>query len=150
MSVRQLLLGSLLLAAHVAAVACDLPALAVVPAAGTVDDFVGRRIAEMQRYVTGIREYTACVQAELAAAGGDSAPESLRAVLIRRNNAAVAEAKVVMELFGERVAPIEDLYLAELITGEGQECIPTARLETTSVVNDMASCSSSAAAAALT
>lgn len=134
----RILYGSLLLLANVAAAACELPALMVVPPAGTVDDFAGRRIAEMQRYVAGIRDYTACVQAELAAAGGDAAPESLRNTLIRRNNAAVAEAKVVMELFGERVAPVKDLYLAELINGEGAECIPTSRLETTSVVNDMA------------
>jgi hypothetical protein len=138
MNVRQIVCGSLLLAANAAAAACELPALMVIPSAGTVDDFAGRRIAEMQRYVTGIREYTACVQAELAAAGGDAAPEPLRSTLIRRNNAAVAEAKAVMDLFGERVAPVKDLYLAELISGEGAECIPTSRLETTSVVSDMA------------
>ena len=78
------------------------------------------------------------MQAELAVAGGDAAPESLRKVLIRRNNDAVAEAKAVMELFGERVAPVQDLYLAEFISGEGDECIPTTRLDRTSVVNDIA------------
>mgnify|MGYP003581503277 CR=1 FL=1 len=138
MSLRQSVFASLLLVVSGAAVACDLPALMVVPAAGTVDDYAGQRIAQMQRYVTGIREYTACLQAELAAAGGDAAPESMRDVLIRRNNAAVAEAKAVMDLFGERVAPVKDLYLAEFISGEGDECIPTARLEMTSIVNDMA------------
>ena len=133
MNVRQGVFGLLLLVVNAAAAACDLPALMVVPPAGTVDDFAGQRIAQMQRYVTGIREYTACVQAEIAAA-----PESMRDVLIRRNNAAVAEAKTVMDLFGERVAPVKDLYLAEFISGEGDECIPTARLDSTSVVNDMA------------
>lgn len=133
MNVRHSVFGSLLLVMSTAAAACDLPALIVIPPAGTVDDFAGRRIGEMQRYVTGIRAYTACVQAEIAAA-----PESMRDVLIRRNNAAVAEAKAVMDLFGERVAPVKDLYLAEFITGDGDECIPTARLESTSIVNDMA------------
>lgn len=133
MSVRLSVFGSLLLVMSTAAAACDLPALMVIPAAGTVDDFASRRIAEMQRYMTGIREYTACVQAEIAAA-----PESMRDVLIRRNNAAVAEANVVMDLFGERVAPVKELYLAEFIAGEGEECISTARLDSTSVVNDMA------------
>jgi len=133
MKVRQSVFGSLLLLLSSAAAACDLPALMVVPPAGTVHDFAGQRIAQMQRYVTGIREYTACVQAEIAAA-----PESMRDVLIRRNNAAVAEAKAVMDLFGERVAPVKDLYLAEFIAGEGDECIPTARLDLTSIVNDMA------------
>src|SRR5262245_45719896 len=138
MNVRRSVFGLLLLVVNSAAGACDLPALMVVPPAGTVDDFAGQRIAQMQRYVTGIREYTACVQAELAAAGGDAAPESLRNALIGRNNAAVAEARVVMDLFGERVAPVKDLYLAEFISGEGDDCIPTERLEMTSVVNDMA------------
>jgi hypothetical protein len=138
MNVRQSVFGLLLLVVNAAAAACDLPALMVIPPAGTVDDFAGQRIAQMQRYVTGIREYTLCVQAELVAAGGDAAPQSTRAALIGRNNAAVAEARVVMDLFGERVAPMKDLYLAEFITGEGAECIPTARLDTTSVVNDMA------------
>jgi len=133
MNVRHSVLGSLLLVMSTAAAACDLPALMVVPPAGTVDDLAGQRIAQMQRYVTGIREYTACVQAEIAAA-----PESMRDLLIRRNNAAVAEAKAVMDLFGERVAPVKDLYLAEFITGEGDECIPTVRLDSTSIVNDMA------------
>jgi hypothetical protein len=133
MNVRQSVLGLLLLLVSSAAAACDLPALMVIPPAGTVDDYAGQRIAQMQRYVAGIREYTACVQAEIAAA-----PESMRDVLIRRNNAAVAEAKTVMDLFGERVAPVKDLYLAEFISGEGDECIPTARLDSTSIVNDMA------------
>jgi hypothetical protein len=139
MTVREVLFGSLLMmCGNFAAAACDLPALMVLPPAGTADDFAAQRIVEMQRYVTGIREYTACVQAELAAAGGDAAPESLRNVLIRRNNGAVAEAKAVMELFGERVAPVQDLYLGEFISGEGDECIPTTRLDRTSVVNDIA------------
>jgi hypothetical protein len=138
MSLRQGVFGLLLLVMNAAAAACDLPALMVIPAAGTVDDFAGQRIGQMQRYVTGIRDYTACLQAELAAAGGDAAPASVRDVLIDRNNAAVAEARVVMDLFAERVAPVKDLYLAEFVSSEGDECIPTARLETTSVVNDMA------------
>jgi hypothetical protein len=138
MNVRQIMFGSVLLVINAAAVACDLPALMVLPAAGTVDDLAGQRIAQMQRYTGGIREYAACLQAELATAGGDAAPESVRNVLVRRNNAAVAEAKVLMELFGERVAPVKDLYLAELITDDGEECIPTARLDNTSVVNDIA------------
>jgi len=138
MNVRQGVLGSLLLVINAAAAACDLPALMVIPAAETVDDFAGQRIVEMQRYVSGTLEYTACLQAEIVAAGGDAAPPSVRDVLVRRNNVAVAEAKVVMELFGERVAPVKDLYLAELITDEGKECIPTARLDSTSVVSDIA------------
>ena len=71
----------------------------------------------MQRYVEGIRAYTACVKAELAAAGGDAAPESLRRSVLR-NNAAVAEARAVLAMFGERVTPAENLYLAEFLARE--------------------------------
>ena len=115
MNVRQILCGSLLLCVNAVASACDLPALVILPAPGTAGDASAQLIVDMQRYVGGIRAYTACVQAEIAAAGGDSASESLRTLLIRRNNGAVAEAKALMELFGERVAPVEELYLAEFV-----------------------------------
>ena len=106
MNARQILYGSLLLCVNAIASACDLPALVILPAPGTAGDASAELIVDMQRYVGGIRAYTACVQAEIAAAGGDSAPESLRTLLVRRNNGAVAEAKALMELFGERVAPV--------------------------------------------
>ena len=138
MNVRQILCGSLLLCVNAVASACDLPALVILPAAGTAGDASAELIVDMQRYVGGIRAYTACVQAEIAAAGGDSAPESLRTLLIRRNNGAVAEAKALMELFGERVAPVEELYLAEFVATGALECISNARLESTAVVDDLA------------
>ncbi len=59
-------------------------------------------------------------------------------LLIRRNNGAVAEAKALMELFGERVAPVEELYLAEFVATGALECISNARLESTVVVDDLA------------
>ena len=43
MNIRHGVFGALLLVMSAAA-ACDLPALMVVPAAGTVDDYAGRRI----------------------------------------------------------------------------------------------------------
>ena len=138
MNVRQILCGSLLLCVNAVASACDLPALVILPAAGTAGDASAQLIVDMQRYVGGIRAYTACVQAEIAAAGGDSAPESLRTLLVRRNNGAVAEAKALMELFGERVAPVEELYLAEFVATGALECISNARLESTVVVDDLA------------
>ena len=138
MNARQILYGSLLLCVNAVASACDLPALVILPAPGTAGDASAELIVDMQRYVGGIRAYTACVQAEIAAAGGDSAPESLRTLLIRRNNGAVAEAKALMELFGERVAPVEELYLAEFVATGALECISNARLESTAVVDDLA------------
>ena len=50
-----------------------------------------------------MQTYTACIQAELAAAGGDAAPELVKRMLVSRNNAAVAEAEFMMKLFTENV-----------------------------------------------
>jgi len=138
MHARQMLYGSLLLCVNAVASACDLPALVILPGPGSAGDATAELIVDMQRYVGGIRAYTACVQAEIAAAGGDSAPEALRTLLIRRNNGAVAEAKALMELFGERVAPVEELYLAEFVATGALECISNARLESTAVVDNLA------------
>jgi hypothetical protein len=62
----------------------------------------------------------------------------LRNVLIRRNNSAADEAEVVIALFGERVAPARELYLADFIAGDGEDCIPTTRLDITVVLDDLA------------
>jgi hypothetical protein len=137
MNARQALLGLLLTAVNLVAAACEVPKLIALPPAGGVGDDSGRWIAEMQGYVSGIRDYSACVRAELAAAGGDSAHESLRDVLISRNNAAVAEGRAVIALFEERVAPIEELYLAEFLAGGGQTCIDQLRLERLGVIDDL-------------
>jgi hypothetical protein len=138
MNARRVLVGLLLAAVNATALACDLPKLIAVPDTGKVGNESSRLIVEMQSYVTGIRAYTACIQAELAAAGGDAAPESLRGTLITRNNAAVDEARTVIALFGERVAPIDELYLAEFLSGDSQQCIDQTRLEQTGVVDDFA------------
>ena len=137
MNGRRALLAVLLTGAAGTAAACELPALVVIPAAG-VDGDTAQHIVAAQRYIAGIDKFTVCTRAELAAAGGDAAPESLRTVLIRRNNHAVAEARAVMALFAERVASVEELYLAEFIAGEGQECIAHSRRLMTGVVDDHA------------
>ena len=54
-----------------------------------------------------MQAYTACIQAELAGAGGDSAPASSRRVLVSRNNVAVAEAEFMMKLFTDNVGPAD-------------------------------------------
>ena len=137
MNVRHGLYALLLMSVNAAASACDLPTLVAIPADGVGEDSA-RLIVAVQRYIEGIRAYTACVQSELAAAGGDAAPESLRNQLVVRNNGAVAEAGAVLALFGERLTPSRNLYLAEFIAGDGEECIQTPRLDTTVVVNDVA------------
>jgi hypothetical protein len=138
MNARSALCGLLLLGLNALAAACEVPRLIAIPAANDVGEGSPQLIVAMQGYVAGIKDYVACVQADLAAAGGDAAPESLRNVLIRRNNAAVGEAEAVIKLFAARVAPIKELYLAEFVTGAGEDCVQTSRLESTAVVDDHA------------
>ena len=138
MSSRHLVCGLLLLAVNAAASACDLPTPVAIPEDGRLGENSAQLFVGTQRYVAGIRAYTGCVQAELAAAGGDSAPELLRTQLIARNNNAVAEARAVLAIFDERVAPQEDLYLAEFVAGEGEECIRATQLSSVGVINDVA------------
>jgi hypothetical protein len=138
MNARYSLCALLLLTVNTTVWACDLPPLVAIPAAGNVGEQSAPLIVAVQRYVEGIRGYTACIRADLVAAGGDTAPESLRNQLTVRNNGAVAEARAVLASFGERVTPAENLYLAEFIAGEGEECIQTSPLESTAVVNDIA------------
>jgi hypothetical protein len=138
MNARSVLCGLLILGLDAAAAACDLPRLVAIPVAADVGQNTPALIVAMQDYVAGIRDYVTCVKDELAAAGGDAAPPSLRNVLILRNNAAVAEAEAAVALFAARVAPIGELYLAEFVTGAGADCVQTPRLESTAVVDDHA------------
>jgi hypothetical protein len=85
--------------------ACTLPKLAVIPPKAEVAGKEAAVQADANRYFTEMQAYTACVLAELNAAGGDSAPDLLRRILVSRNNTAVAEAEFMMKLFTENVAP---------------------------------------------
>jgi len=94
------------------ALACDLPKLVVIP---PKDQVAGREAeirAAANAYFTAMQAYTACIQAELAAAGGDSAPDIIKRVLVSRNNTAVAEAEFVMKLFTENVGAPADAAAA--------------------------------------
>lgn len=95
----RLLPAVLLGCAGVSALACDNPPLVQVPAA---KDIAGReelvQIA-VSEYVAAMQVYTDCIKAELDAAGGDSAPQLQKAMLIRRNNLAVSEVEAVLKLF---------------------------------------------------
>jgi hypothetical protein len=105
------------------AFACELPKLPVIPAADQIGDRAPDISEATSAYFDGIREYASCIQEELAAAGGDAAPASIRSVLIARANVAVAEAQVVQQLFQERVAagqtatPGSEAALRKLIEG---------------------------------
>ena len=99
------LIGALSFAALASpAFACDLPTLPVIPAGDAVGDQAPAVSAATSTYFEGIRAYAACIEAELAAAGGDAAPASVKAVLTARASAAVQEATAIQKLFQERVA----------------------------------------------
>jgi hypothetical protein len=101
--VTKSLVGGLVLGAIAApALACELPGLPVIPE--QVGDQAPAISAATSEYFEGIRAYGACLEADLAAAGGEAAPQSVKAALLARSNAAVAEAQAIQKLFQERVA----------------------------------------------
>jgi hypothetical protein len=95
--------GGILIGIAGDALACDLPKLAVIPPKDQVAGKEAEIRAAASAYFTAMQEYTACIQAELAAAGGESAPDVVKKVLVARNNTAVAEAEFMMKLFTENV-----------------------------------------------
>jgi hypothetical protein len=124
MEYRACFVGGLLAGAiAVPALACDLPKLPVIPAKDQIGDQAPVVSTATGAYFEAIRAYADCIQAELAAAGGDAAPASVKNVLITRNNAAVAEATTIQKLFQERVAagqtatPGSEAALRKLIEG---------------------------------
>ena len=86
--------------------ACELPKLAMIPPKNQVAGKEAELRATATQYFMEVQAYTACVQAELAAAGGDSAPDIVKRVLVARNNTAVAEAEFMMKLFTDNVGPL--------------------------------------------
>jgi len=116
------------------AAACELPALVAIPE--TIPADVTGLLRDVRRYSDSIIEYTNCIKAELAAAGGDGAPAFQRAVLVQRNNHAVAEHKAVTDLYAERVGPLENLRLAEYLDAESRDCLLGSTIIKTGVVND--------------
>jgi hypothetical protein len=116
--------GSFLLGATASpGFACDLPTLPVIPAAADIGDQAPVVSAATSAYFEGIRAYAVCIEDQLAAAGGDAAPPSVKAVLLARSSAAVAEALAIQKLFQERVAagqtptPGSEAALRKLIEG---------------------------------
>jgi hypothetical protein len=83
--------------------ACEMPPLVAIPAKDKVGDQAAAIKDATKVYFDLMKAYTDCVQAELTAAGGNSAPTLTKTVLIARNNAAVAEADAVKKLFDANV-----------------------------------------------
>jgi hypothetical protein len=85
------------------ALACDLPKVPVIPGRDQIGDQTPAVTAATSAYFEGMRAYADCIASALAAAGGDAAPASVKAVLSLRSNSAVAEAQAVDKLYQERV-----------------------------------------------
>lgn len=103
MRITTLIGGGILIGIAGNALACDLPKLAVIPPKDQVAGKEAEIRAAASAYFTAMQAYTACIQAELAGAGGESAPDLVKKVLVARNNSAVAEAEFMMKLFTDNV-----------------------------------------------
>jgi hypothetical protein len=106
MRITAIICGAIMTGIGGTALACELPKLVAIPP----KDQVAGKEAEIRTaaaaYFTAMQAYTACLQAELTAAGGESAPDMVRRALVSRNNTAVAEAEFVMKLFTDNVGPV--------------------------------------------
>ena len=107
MRITTIICGGILTGIAGHALACELPKIPIIP---PKDEVAGKE-AELRTaaaaYFTAMQAYTACIQAELAGAGGDAAPDVLKRVLVARNNTAVAEAEFMMKLFTDNVGQVE-------------------------------------------
>ena len=108
MQLTTIICGGLLSTVAGSAVACTLPKLPIVLPKEQVAGREAELTAAMTEYSTGIDAYVACVRTELDAAGGESAPDIVKRVLISRNNAAVAEKEFMIKLYTDNVAPAAD------------------------------------------
>ena len=120
MRLTTIISGGLMTGIAGSALACELPKLAVIP---PKDEVAGKEVeirAAANAYFTAMQVYTACVQSELTAAGGESAPDVVKRVLISRNNTAVAEAQFMMKLFTENVGAADPAAAAPAAPPGGQ------------------------------
>lgn len=112
MRTAKLVCGAILSGLAGSALACDLPKLVVIPPKNQIAGKEAEIRAAANSYFTAMQAYTACIQDQLAAAGGDSAPDIVKRVLVSRNNTAVAEAEFMMKLFTENVGGAADAAAA--------------------------------------
>jgi len=101
------------------ALACELPPLVAIPPKDKVGDQATAIREATKTYFDAMKTYTECVQAALAAAGGDKAPTLTKTVLIARNNAAVAEADAVRKQFEASVGGLAGSVVPALQFNQG-------------------------------
>lgn len=90
------------------AYACDHPPLVEIPEEVGQGRAMERVREATQLYMQSMTAYTQCLQAEIAALG-DDAPRLQQALLVARNNAAVAEVEAMLQIYEQRVEPLSSL-----------------------------------------
>lgn len=118
MTYGRIVCAVLLCGAASASFACDMPALIAIPAKDAVAGKEQELRDAMAVYYQGMQAYTACVQKELEAAGGDKAQPIVRSVLVQRNNMAVAEVQTMVKLFNANVGQLAAAGGAESHQGQ--------------------------------
>ena len=116
MRITTIVCGAILAGIAGSAVACELPKLIIIPEKNQVAGKEAEIRTAASAYFTAMQAYTACVQAELAGAGGDSAPVLIKKALVARNNAAVAEVEFMMKLFTANVGAVNSVPVGEAKT----------------------------------
>ena len=109
MTLTKILWAGMLSSVTLTGFACENPPLVQIPKAADLKDREQQKVREeVTAYFTAMKVYTDCVQAELAAAGGDNAPPLTKSSLVVRNNGAVAEAESMMKVFTANFGALND------------------------------------------
>lgn len=106
MKSTRIVIAGLLVTVAGAAGACELPKLVVIPAK---EEAVGKQEAIRQEYNTygvGMQAYLNCVKAEYDAAGGDKAPQLIKAASSLRMKQGADELNVVKKLYEMNVGTV--------------------------------------------
>ena len=106
MKVSQFVAATVLSGIASVGFACEMPPLMAVPPKDQAAAQADKLRAEWDAYYQAMSAYTSCVQAELAAAGGDTAQTIMKTVLVQRNNSAVAEVSAVKKLLDEALLTV--------------------------------------------
>jgi len=106
MNMTKTIVAGLLVTVAGAAGACELPKLVVIP---TKEEVVGKQEAIRQEYNTygmGMQAYLTCVKAEYDAAGGDKAPQLVKAASSLRMKQGADELNAVKKLYETNVGVV--------------------------------------------
>jgi hypothetical protein len=106
MNVTKTIVAGLLVTVAGAAGACELPKLVVIP---SKEETVGKQDAIRQDYNTygvAMQAYLGCVKAEYDAAGGDKAPQLIKAASSLRMKQGADELNAVKKLYETNVGAI--------------------------------------------